>query len=432
MPTSHSLTLWIFVLVSSSLYAQTNTGQEEEWWQKIQLKPVAALQLWSSYTIGQKVFDESTGTYEQVDNRLNFQLRRSRLGVKGQMGQRLKFNLTVAADLVGRDLLAGTEGGANNGSSPKLRLWNAYVQWKMIPEREWLNLSLGYQVPQVGRESTSSALRVSSMEKSWSQNYLRRHLVGTGPGRSVGIHIGGLLTSSSHPLWNSRYDIGVFNATNNTFNGNSSGLQTAPLLSMRYLVSYGDPEMTQYGLTSPSQFFGQRHGVTLAVSGAWQKNNDFYQNNSVLGADLLLNLGFWTIDGAWFRLGRHSHNLTETKDKNWAIADTGHLRLSHLRKVNNYHIETTLTYTFLLGGMSEEEQNDALATQHFAGEESYAEFAVNWYLNRNLKVSCSYTLREGATGAFGAGANFNNYFYQAGLGPIQRGDWLGAGLVAIF
>ena len=38
----------------------------------------------------------------------------------------------------------------------------------------------------------TSAFRLGSMEKSWDQNYQRRHMVGVGTGRAVGINIGGL------------------------------------------------------------------------------------------------------------------------------------------------------------------------------------------------------------------------------------------------
>jgi hypothetical protein len=42
-----------------------------------------------------------------------------------------------------------------------------------------------------------------------------------------------------------------------------------------------------------------------------------------------------------------------------------------------------------------------------------------------------YTFRKGDAGEAGSGAAVNNYFFQSGVGPILRGDWLGLGLVAI-
>ena len=221
MRSTSFLTSLFLLCFAASLWAQQNSEQPEDWWKQIKVKPTAVLQVWSTYTMGQQVYNETTGTYEQVGNRFNTQLRRSRFGMKGNAGQDLKFNLTLAVDLVGRDLLSGTEGGANNGGSPGPRLWNAYVLWRLVPKQEWLHLGIGYQVPQIGRESTTSAFRIPSMEKSWSQNYLRRHLVGTGPGRAMGVQLGGLLLPESGSPWSGRYDIGIYNPPNTALGGNS-------------------------------------------------------------------------------------------------------------------------------------------------------------------------------------------------------------------
>lgn len=419
---------WLVIASTSWLWSQADSTKTKDWWQQIHIQPVVNLQVWSSYTSGQALYDGASNAYEQVGNRLNFQLRRSRLGFKGGVGERMKFNFLIAADLVGRDVLAGTEGGANNGSWPRLRLWNAYALWRLIPQGEGLHLSLGFQVPQVGRVSTASAFRSPSMEKPWSQNYLRRHLVGTGPGRSMGLQLGGLILAheSSSP-WSGRYDLGIFNPSMNALGGNSIGQQASPLLTMRYRLSYGELESAAYSLTTPVTFQGQRWGASLSTSGAWQNKSDFYQHNYALGADLLINLGWWTVDGEWFHLSRQALD-----DNNAASAQTGHFRISRLYPLDNYQLETTLTYTFFRGGMSAQDQERAEATQSFAGEESYVEAAINWYFNKNLKISASYTAREGAAGAYGPGAAFNNYLFQSGAGPIQRGNWLGLGLVAIF
>ncbi|MEZ4951069.1 MAG: hypothetical protein R2784_17045 [Saprospiraceae bacterium] len=55
---------------------------------------------------GKKVFNTDSRAYEAVDDRINFQLRRTRIGLKGQPYENLSFNFTVAIDLVGRDLLS--------------------------------------------------------------------------------------------------------------------------------------------------------------------------------------------------------------------------------------------------------------------------------------------------------------------------------------
>lgn len=425
------LPMLCFLLAVGQLPAQSEGPVE--WWRQIEVKPTATLQIWSSYTMGQAVFDETGGTYEAVDNRLNFQLRRGRLSLKGKAGDQVKFNLTIAGDLVGRDVLAGTEGGANNGGSPIIRLWNAYVLWRLVPDKEYLHLATGYMVPQIGRESTTSAFKTPSMEKSWTQNYLRRHLVGTGPGRSVGVNLGGLLFPHEGSQWSSRYDLGVFNPAQNTFGGNSTGRRTAPLVSARYMLTYGEPEARNYRLSNPVLFFKERWGVSMAVAGAWQSRSDFFEDNYAAGVDMILSIGWWTLDGELFQLGRKHLPDSDDLREDWSLAETGHLRLSRLFDFGqDRYLQPAVSYHFLHGGMSEQEQLVAQDTRSFAGEEWYSEVALNWYFSQRFKISGSYTHRGGETGDFGPGAGFNNYLFQSGVGPIERGDWLGLGLTATF
>jgi hypothetical protein len=59
------------------------------------------------------------------------------------------------------------------------------------------------------------------------------------------------------------------------------------------------------------------------------------------------------------------------------------------------------------------------------------DLGANIYWNPDFKISLHYTWRWGDAGATAAGATFNNYFRQSGLGAIERGDWLGLGLVVV-
>ena len=147
--------------------------------------------------------------FEAADDRLNVQLRRLRLGVKGQPYENLKFNITTSLDFVGKDILDGTEAVQNNGASPRFRIWNAFLQWRLKSGSESFNIVAGYLPAQIGRENITAALRVPSMEKSWSQNYMRRHIVGVGPGRVTGFNLGGLLGNLESNL-SFKYDIGLY------------------------------------------------------------------------------------------------------------------------------------------------------------------------------------------------------------------------------
>jgi hypothetical protein len=416
------------VLYSFNLYAQEDESNFKKKLEQIEIKPVLAVQLWSSYTLGEEVYNETTDSYETVDNRLNFQVRRTRLGFKGSISDNLKFNLVSAIDLVGRDLLAGTEAGGNNGASPQLRLWNAYLQWRIKPEDERFNLIAGYFVPQIGRESITPALRSTSMEKSWSQNYLRRHLVGTGPGRAVGVNLGGFL-KSSHLI----YNIGIFNPSFNAYGGNSVGHAYAPLIVGRLGFFIGDPESDKYTIGHKVNYFGKRQGLSLAIAGAHQGATDFFQSNQALSADFLLNLGALNLDGEWSLLRREGHQFENNQTNSFFVSSkTGYLRLSYNLSVNQGQVlEPVLMYMFFDGEMEEDGQEKAALVGEFAGKETKFNFGLNWYVNPDLKMSFFYTLRTGEAGTNENGTKINNYFYQPGIGPIHRGNWLGLGLVAI-
>ena len=383
--------------------------------------------------MGAKVFDEQLNAYEAVDNRLNFQVRRSRLGVKGKLTPNLKFNFTTAIDLVGRDLLAGTEAGSNNGSSPKLRLWNVYLQWQPIAGNKKLNLVSGYLLPQIGRESITSALRSNSLEKSWSQNYLRRHLTGIGPGRSLGINLGGLFIEDNRKI-NAAYHAGIFNPAFRDLGNNSVGNTYSPLFVGRFELFIGDPEIKDYKLSRKINHFGKRKGITLSASGAYQAQTELFNNNTALSFDALLNLDKLNIDGEWTLLSREgTRGQNDSTKKLSTSASTGYLRVGYnLKLQQGLVLEPVAMFVFLNGATDSAEQEETAQLQAFAGIEYIYEAGFNLYFNPNLKLSLHYTHRYGDAGDAAPGASFNNYFFQSGVGAIQRGNWLGLGIVAVY
>ena len=422
----------ILFLFPLTLFAQ----ESESSWQKklsnFSFEPVVALQIWSSYTLGQEVYDATNREYKEVDDRLDFQLRRSRLGFKGQAYENLKFNLTAAIDLVGRDVLSGTEAGGNNGPSPQLRLWNAFLQWRLINGSEKLNLVMGYLPPQIGRESITPASRSTSMEKSWSQNYLRRHLVGTGPGRAVGANFGGLFISENSKIhWG--YDLGVFNPAYREYNNNSTGDQYAPLVSGRLAFYIGDPESPKYTIGHKVNYFGKRKGFTLALSGAHQGTTNLFTSNAAYGGDFLLNLGHLNVDGEWhFLIREGEEQINGNKQAIESNAGTGYLRISYnIPLQKGFVLEPTAMIMRFNGAMSAEDQEMANTLDAFAGEEQKLDVGFNLYFNPNLKLSLHYTHRDGDAGDAGDGSTLNNYFSQSGVGAIRKGSWAGLGVMIV-
>lgn len=427
------------IVTAMFLVFQLNAQEQSErsWLEKIKdykIQPVIGIQLWSTYTNGTDIYNSGAQAYEAVDNRLNVSIQRTRFGIKGQPYPNLKFAFISSLDFVGRDILAGTVAGANNGASPAFRVWNAVVEWKISNQNDGFNLTGGYFAPQIGRESITAAFRTSSFDKAWSQNYLRRHLVGTGPGRAVGLNLGGLFLNENKKFgWS--YDAGLFSPVFHSLNGNSTGTEAAPLILGRLAFHIGDPEFEKYTTGHKTNYFGERNGLTIAFAGAQQGETSLFKQNLAYGVDWLFNWGDLNFNGDWTFMQRDGELLlpdgsVQTFD---VQSNTGYARLSYnIRLDNGKVLEPVLTFVQFNGAMDGDKQVEASLVGALAGNDEYFEIGANYYLNPNLKVSLAYTLRDGDAGDAGDGAAFNNYFFQSGVGPFRRGDWLGLGMVAIF
>lgn len=395
------------------------------------IQPVIGLQFWSYFSHGQQLYDSEEGIYNDVADRFGTTLRRSRLGFKTQVNDQLLLTVVGAMDLVGRDVLDATVGGSNNGSSPTFRLWNAYFQWKISKKHSWLNLTGGYLVPQLGRESLTSAFAVNSLEKAFTQNYIRRHLVGTGPGRAAGLNLGGLWLSESIQLGCS-YNIGLFNPLYTAYGGNSMGQAASPLLVSRVVLYVGDPEMKTYKLGGTINQFGKRNGISLGVGGAYQGQTDLFLMNSAWGVDLAANWKHLTLDGEWMWMQRGGEREKNNQMRTFSyLSQAGHIRIGYNVSLNK---KTFLEPTFLLsrfqGSLKLMQQQDALAVGESSGIDQTYDIGLNWYLNeQKLKVGLHYTWRQGDQGELDSGSPTNLYYFQSGLGAIHRGNWLGVGLI---
>lgn len=428
--------VFIFLLgliVPGNLFAQDYFSDKLGQWK---LEPVVMLQFWSLYSHGAEVYQEPTGAYEPVDNRLNIQIRRGRFGFRAQPYDRLKFTVVGHFDLVGRDVLAGSVGGSNP-ATPKTGLWDAFFQWRVKDSSEAFHLTGGFFRPQFSRESITSGWSVTSMEKSMSQNYIRRHLVGTGPGRTMGVNLGGLLTGKSKV--GLLYNVGVFSPVHSAepgsgLTGISSGNQAGLLWVGRSVVSFGDPEQTRYKIGYDINYYNKRKGLSIGLNTAWSGQADLFEEGFAVGGDVLFNYLGYNLDAEWTHLQRSG--IRDMAGSNRAFTystQTGHIRGSVNLVVNQrYFLEPVAMVMFFEGGKSEMEQADAKAVGAFSGSERNYEIGCNYYLNKkHLKLTLHYSWRKGDAGAAGKGATVNQYFSQSGVGAIHRGDWLGLGLNVI-
>ncbi|HMO40321.1 MAG TPA: porin [Saprospiraceae bacterium] len=423
-------TAMFLLLVPAILIAQAGETSENQQVKKnnVKIEPFLMLQLWSSYSIGQTLFDAEKAQYEPVDDRFNIMLRRARIGFRAQPYEGLEFTVVTAYDMIGRDIHSALVGEPNNGAIPKLGIWDAYLQWSVHKNSEAFNIVAGYFRPQLSRESITSGWSVNSMEKSMSQNYIRKHLVGTGVGRAAGLNVGGLLLH--HKI---NYNIGIFNPVFHSNNGNSTGVHYAPLLSGRVAVNIGEPEMNRYKVAYDINYFNERHGLTLAAGAAWQGRTDLFSESYMTSVDMLLNLGAFNLDGEWNQMWREGRRSLENEHFITSYA-TGHIRAGYNVMIDHrFFIEPSFMLMHFAGALDAEGQENARALNSHSGTETTYDAGVNWYLNRkNLKLMLHYTWHTGQPGAAGAGAAVNTFFHQKDVGAIQRGNWLGLGMHAIF
>jgi hypothetical protein len=412
--------------VGGTLHGQRDSSAFAKKLADYHLQTSLGVQLWSTYTTGMEVYEPARDRFVGVDNRLNTQFRRSRIGLSGAPYPGVDFNVTMAIDFVGKDVLSATQAGVNNGATPQVALWNATVSWQLQPRSDALHLMVGYYPAPMGRESLTPALRVTSLEKSWSQNYLRRHLVGTGPGRAAGLNLGGLFGTGAAGV-NVSYDLSVQNPVAGALGGNSTGRRSSPLLTTRWALHLGDPEFASYSYGHKVNYFGQRRGLTVAFAASERGATDQFAQNRALGTDILFNWGPWNLDGEYSYLYREADNGRSS------TGSTGYVRLSHnIDLARRRTLEPVILYWFFNGPMDAGEQATARTLNTFAGQDNGLDLGANYYFNPNLKLSLHYTWQWGAAGAADPTTLLNNYYQQAGLAnAIRRGDWAGLGLVAI-
>ena len=400
------------------------------------IEPLLQFQFWSVYSSNQKVFNAQSKVYDAAEDRLNFLIRRGRVGFRMQPFDNLKATVMLSFDAIGRDVQSGSFGAANNGAIPSVGLFDAFLEWRLKPQSEKFFLVAGYFRPQISRESITPAWQVGSLEKSATQTYLRQHIVGLNAGRTAGVNLGGLLKNSTERVC-LNYNLGVFNPGFYANSNNSVGRQFSPLLVGRAVLSLGDPELKQYGISYLQNYFNQRKGISLALDGSTQGQTDLFSRNTSIGADVLLNWKALNVDAEYHRMLRNgSRQLpNNARLRNFAYASSvQHLRLSYNWIAGKkLFLEPTFTLMHYQGATDSLRQADALAVHTFAGTETYYDTGINWHLQeRKLKLMLHYIWRKGNPGAAGDGATVNDYFNQANVGAIRRGNWLGLGVNAIF
>ena len=329
------------------------------------------VQLWNVYST-----NASDPSGQPVEDRWDLYLRRARLGLDGLIGKRIDYKITFAYDNIGKNAYTAATGAAQELDNAEFKLWDAYFTW--AAHERWLNVTMGYFRPQIGRESITTAFEVDSLTKALNNVYPRLHLIDSGPGRETGINVGGLY----HPGgWGIHYNLGIFDVDHEEVDGQPGGVRWSPMLAGRLSFTLGQPEMEEYGLAYRVNYFGKRDGATLSLNYARQEGTDSFDGNSLMGGDILLNYGPLNVSAEYDRLERDT-GVISYADNVYFVRCGFNIPLR-----NGEVLEPVVMYSKFAG--------DVNSVDNPSGFHEIKQINLNWYVNGNrFKINASYSWQD--------------------------------------
>lgn len=376
------------IIVSSG--AKLLFGGENVLWNDFNtaVKPYLSMQLWTSYSSNYMVNDSL------VDNRFDVQFRRLRYGIKGNPIKGLQYQLMLYSDYLGKDDYSSTKGSANTGT---VKVWSAYITYKLMKNTDYFSISAGYLLPQVSRETGTDPWSTSSLDKSISTNYLREFITGKTNGMSPGINIGGMWHGNSSHI---RYNIACVENFNK---GVTQGEQYAPIILGSVFYTFGHTDMNKYTFMANGNSIDKKTYISVGIGGSYQGESDFFSRNATYSADIKLGLKGYHLSAEYNRMYR---KLSSTY--------TAHNLL--IRSGYNIHwkwkgvLEPNLTFRLFKGA-----DTDEFETLH-DGFDEQIDAGINWWLSgKKLKLNFHYIYN------FGKGEN--NFFINK-LKGTKKGELL--------
>lgn len=397
---------FLYLTAITLLISVNVNAQRFEWAKKDSLfkyvQPFASVQLWSVYTMGEKLQLEENGPLVNVEDRLNFMTRRARIGFKGAPYKGLSYLLNVQYDNLGKDRYGAIRGSVNSG---QLGILDAFITYKLTKRNDLVNITAGYFHPQFSRECITGDMNVNAFDKSPLQGYVRNHITGKGYGRTTGLNLGGVFAPASKITIG--YNVSV--ANNNTTASDATettGRLWSPVLTDRITFSFGDADKTSYSLMyETNNYFSERKGITIGFNSSRQGRTDLFAANNFAGVDVMINYGGVNLDA-------EAASLTRKVEGQMYRMTTWQLRGGYnVIVAKKVFLEPVVMYTAFAGEKG----------APFEGEEKMLDVGINWYLNkRNLKMSLHYVKQEG----FGS----NNYTDET---TFRKGDFVGYGFVML-
>ncbi|PWE00960.1 porin family protein [Marinilabilia rubra] len=331
--------------------------------------PFVALQIWNTVSFDNQLSGEA------VDSRYGMYFRRARPGFKGHPLDRLYYNVQLSADFLGKDQFLSSKGPSNTGA---IKVWSAYITYRLSKQSQWFNLTTGYMLPHISRESTTTPWTMSSLDKAETSCYLRQFATGKSNGISSGINLGGTGVLSEY--MSASYN---FAFLSNMHGGVTQGREYAPLLIGHLILTIGATERNAYKFTADDNVLSDNIFVSFGVGASFQDQCDYFQKNTTFSTDLKLNFkGF--------------HLLTEYSEMK---RDAGvNFKAHNFLIRSGYNIDWKysgiLEPVFSYRGFYGEDNGEEVG--FYTGKDTQVDVGINWWLSgQKMKINVHYLVNSG-------------------------------------
>lgn len=342
------------------------------------ITPYLNVQFWNVYS-GSVQTSES-----ELAEQMAFYFRRIRPGIKGLVLPGLSYNLMLTLDYLGIPENISTKGKAPGG----VNVWSFYMTYKLDKKSDWFNLTGGYFLPHVSRESTTSPWTVSSLDKAEMSNYIRYFVTGKTNGVAPGINLGG--TGKIGESW-LVYNLALVNRQD------AISIQVeewSPVTMGHAMINIGAPELKKYKYTFSNNQLRKQASFSFGAGFSKQGKTDVFESSSTYGFDMLAYLGCLKVDGEYYRL------LRKTDEQYKATCLMGRLSYNIFLK-NGLVLEPTIMYEQFTG-------DDTGA--YFDGKDERLDLGVNLIsIARKVKLNFHCLLLDGE--------GENNRFIKNGRHP---------------
>ncbi len=317
---------------------------------EVVFKPFLKTQLWNA------VSADDVSTY----------IRRGRVGMGITLGNTWAFSTCLEFDNTGKDQWAIPSGSLSDAN---VGLWDMYLSWKPLSDKNILVITSGYTLPQLSREVMTKPWFIPSLEKAKSSTFLRNFVTGKSNGISPMVNVGGVFGGDHH--WY-EYNASLIQAGKDVHNENS----LAELLAGRFNLGLG--KKMPYRYKKKSILSAEHNALVIGINGSYQGETQDFDANMSYGLDLIGNLKGLKASAEYSR-------MTRMIDDDVFKGNTGFVRISYNEEISNARrCEASLMFTFY--------DFDSNPFGLKSGTSSYFDVGFDFYASANVvKVSLHYT-----------------------------------------